>query len=55
MGDRLLGLVAPRATASADDCGAYYQYRCYNGYYQKRKCCNVGGGCYRWETLYYGC
>lgn len=55
LGDRLLGLVAPRVTASADDCGEYWQYRCFNGAYQKRKCCRVQESCYNWQTISSGC
>jgi hypothetical protein len=57
LGDRLLSLVAPRVTASAADCGSpVYQYRCYNGVYQRRTCwTNSNCACGPWTGIHNWC
>ena len=56
MGDRLLGFVAPKATASAADCGSPKTvYRCNNGAYQVGTCWTNSNCICSWTTLYRGC
>ncbi|MEU8185199.1 hypothetical protein AB0B85_23865 [Micromonospora sp. NPDC049044] len=58
VGDRLLGFVAPKATASAADCGPIerYEFRCYNGVYQRRGCfARPGCACTTWVVVRDGC
>ncbi|MEH0928038.1 hypothetical protein [Micromonospora sp. CPCC 205558] len=56
MGDRLLGFVAPKATASAADCGSPKTvYRCNNGAYQVGACWTNSNCICSWTTLYRGC
>ncbi|MEU8185200.1 hypothetical protein AB0B85_23860 [Micromonospora sp. NPDC049044] len=58
IGDRLLGFVAPKVTASAADCGSNtrYEYRCNRGVYQRRTCwTNTNCACGPWTGVKDGC
>ncbi|MEV0158143.1 hypothetical protein AB0H57_31215 [Micromonospora sp. NPDC050686] len=48
LGDRLLGLLAPRITARAEPCGPTYVQFCYcsGGLKYSRNCCRYSGSCY---------
>jgi hypothetical protein len=61
LSDRLLGSLAPKATARAACPPPFYQYRCYrngglSGVYQRRYCIYIGGclvSCGAWQTIGY--
>jgi hypothetical protein len=60
LSDRIIGAVAPKATARAACPAPFYQYRCYrqgtSGLYQRRYCSYIGGClvyCGSWTTIGY--
>ena len=57
IGEQMLSRVLPTTTAEAAPCcggGCGYQYRCYNGRYQRRYCCSdcqCRNTCGSWQSL----